>query len=66
MIDKNPQEFFKLLEQAGGSGGGSGLLPGASNPGGPIGAGGQGAGQITVTLTAQEQQIIEQVRIYFT
>jgi hypothetical protein len=64
MIDENPQAFLELLNQADGN---NANLPAAraGGPGGPSGAGGQGQ-SIPVSLSTQEQQIIDRVRIYYT
>jgi hypothetical protein len=77
MIGENPQAFLDLLNQAGsidddapatgtGSTGSTGSTGGVGGAGGAGGAGGPGRGTITVTLSPQEQQIIDRVRIYFT
>ena len=69
MIDDNPQGFLDLLNQAGGSQGGGddtvmpGGIGGAGGLGGQSGQGGQGGGSISVALSAQEQKMIDRVRI---
>jgi hypothetical protein len=74
MIDENPQAFLELLKQAGGDDdeptpvgtGGTGGLGAASGTGSTGGASGPGQGGVKVTLSPQEQQTINRVRIYFT
>jgi hypothetical protein len=80
MIDENPQAFLELLKQAGGDDdeptpvgtggtrglGGVGNLGAASGTGSTGGASGPGQGGVKVTLSPQEQQTINRVRIYFT
>jgi len=58
MIDNNPQGFLDLIREAGVNDSG----PAPTNTGV---AGGQGGGAVTVSLTAQEQEAITRVCIYF-
>jgi UV excision repair protein RAD23 len=73
MIGENPQAFLDLLNQAGsidddapatgtGSTGSTGSTGGVGGAGGAGGAGGPGRGTITVTLSPQEQQIIDRLQ----